>query len=210
MLRKEATHWQTFNQYWDKGLLGQAAVFGLRTDLGLTQGKSFSWVSVIFYFGHIVGMYAASLLAQRFRHFSLTQPSNWRRGFHSCFGLRISRQTPEQLSILHHLAILSCRNSGMLITVRCLHLISCLSGNTNTYSSWKVENKGAKIFGFYLPNFFSAVWVQYIGLGTSNADGYTKKAVYAAGTFIGYSLGNVTDSLFFDQKNYSSRCTMLV
>ncbi|KAH0527251.1 hypothetical protein TsFJ059_002274 [Trichoderma semiorbis] len=29
-------------QYWDKGLLGQAAVFGLRTDLGLTQGKSFS------------------------------------------------------------------------------------------------------------------------------------------------------------------------
>ncbi|UKZ69286.1 uncharacterized protein TrAtP1_010296 [Trichoderma atroviride] len=54
-------------QYWDKGLLGQAAVFGLRTDLGLTQGKSFSWVSVIFYFGHIVGMYPASLLAQRFR-----------------------------------------------------------------------------------------------------------------------------------------------
>lgn len=67
------------------------------------------------------------------------------------------------------------------------------------HSSWKVDNKGAKIFGFYFLNFFSAAWVQCIGLGTSNAGGYTKKSVYAAGTFIGYSLGNVTGSLLFDQ-----------
>lgn len=75
----------------------------------------------------------------------------------------------------------------------------CLRRITNKHCSWKVDNKGAKIFGFYLLNFFSAAWVQCIGLGTSNTGGYTKKAVYAAGTFIGYSLGNVTGSLLFDQ-----------
>ena len=53
-------------QYYDKGLLGQAAIFGMKTDLGLTQGYAFSWVSLIFYFGHIAGMYPCSLLAQRF------------------------------------------------------------------------------------------------------------------------------------------------
>lgn len=52
--------------------------------------------------------------------------------------------------------------------------------------------------GFYLINFFSSAWVQCIGLGTSNVAGHTKKSVYAAGTFIGYSLGNVVGPLMFD------------
>ncbi|KAF7553038.1 hypothetical protein G7Z17_g3890 [Cylindrodendrum hubeiense] len=57
-----------------------------------------------------------------------------------------------------------------------------------------------RITGFYLLNFFSSAWVQCIGLGTSNVAGYTKKAVYAAGTFIGYSLGNIIGPLMFDAK----------
>lgn len=52
--------------------------------------------------------------------------------------------------------------------------------------------------GFYLINFFSWVWVQCIGLGTSNIAGHTKRTIYASGTFIGYSLGNVIGSLLFD------------
>lgn len=44
----------------------------------------------------------------------------------------------------------------------------------------------------------SWVWVQCIGLGTSNVAGYTKRTVFASGTFIGYSLGNVLGSLLFD------------
>lgn len=66
--------------------------------------------------------------------------------------------------------------------------------------SWKLpsSNTGGRIAGFYLLNFFSSAWVQCIGLGTSNVAGYTKKAVYAAGTFIGYSLGNIVGPLMFD------------
>jgi hypothetical protein len=53
--------------------------------------------------------------------------------------------------------------------------------------------------GFYLINFFSSAWVQCIGLGTSNVAGHTKKApFFAAGTFIGFSLGNIIGPLVFD------------
>lgn len=58
--------------------------------------------------------------------------------------------------------------------------------------------RAGRVIGFYLINFFSSAWVQCIGLGTSNVAGYTKKAVYAAGTFIGYSIGNIAGMLLFD------------
>ncbi|SPO04690.1 related to allantoate permease [Cephalotrichum gorgonifer] len=54
-------------QYYDKAVISQAAIFGLRTDLDLEEGLRYSWVMLIFFFGHIVGMYPCSLLAQRFR-----------------------------------------------------------------------------------------------------------------------------------------------
>ncbi|KAJ4180521.1 hypothetical protein NW767_014385 [Fusarium falciforme] len=60
------------------------------------------------------------------------------------------------------------------------------------------SNRAGRIIGFYLINFFSSAWVQCIGLGTSNVAGHTKKAMYAAGTFIGYSLGNIIGPLMFD------------
>jgi hypothetical protein len=44
-------------QYYDKVLLSQAAIFGLRTDLGIEDGLKYSWVSLIFYFGYIAGCY---------------------------------------------------------------------------------------------------------------------------------------------------------
>jgi hypothetical protein len=52
--------------------------------------------------------------------------------------------------------------------------------------------------GYYMINFFSSAWVQCIGLGTSNVAGHTKKAVYAAATFIAYSIGNIIGPLMFD------------
>jgi hypothetical protein len=60
------------------------------------------------------------------------------------------------------------------------------------------SNKARRIIGFYLVNFFSSAWVQCIGLGTSNVAGHTKKAVYAASTFIGYCFGNIIRPLLFD------------
>lgn len=53
-------------QNYDKAVISQAAIFGLRTDLGLESGLRYSWVSLIFYFGHMVGMYPCSLIVQRF------------------------------------------------------------------------------------------------------------------------------------------------
>lgn len=47
--------------------MSHAAIFGLRDDLSLESGLRYSWVGLIFYFGHMVGMYPCSLLAQRFR-----------------------------------------------------------------------------------------------------------------------------------------------
>ncbi|KAJ4370747.1 hypothetical protein N0V83_005268 [Neocucurbitaria cava] len=52
-------------QYYDKAMLSQAALFGLRTDLGLTTGNRYSFSASIFYLGFIVGSYPAILMAQR-------------------------------------------------------------------------------------------------------------------------------------------------
>lgn len=49
-------------QYYDKALLSQAAIFGLRDDLGLEDGLRYSWVSLIFYFGYVAGCYPVSNL----------------------------------------------------------------------------------------------------------------------------------------------------
>lgn len=62
--------------------------------------------------------------------------------------------------------------------------------------------------GYYLINFFSSAWVQCIGLGTSNVAGHTKKAVYAAATFIAYSVGNIVGPLMFDASVFPSRRTI--
>ena len=53
-------------QYYDKAMLSQAAIFGLRTDLELTTGNRYSFSSAIFYLGFIVGATPAIIIAQRF------------------------------------------------------------------------------------------------------------------------------------------------
>lgn len=45
-------------QYYDKAMLSQAALFGLRTDLGLT-GDRYAFSASIFYLGFIIGSYPA-------------------------------------------------------------------------------------------------------------------------------------------------------
>jgi MFS family permease len=53
-------------QYYDKAMLSQAAIFGLRTDLALSTGNRYSFSSAIFYLGFIVGATPAIIIAQRF------------------------------------------------------------------------------------------------------------------------------------------------
>ncbi|KAL5348609.1 hypothetical protein ACLOAV_006026 [Pseudogymnoascus australis] len=53
-------------QYYDKAMLSQAAIFGLRDDLGLTTGDRYSFSASIFYLGYIVGAYPTMILAQRY------------------------------------------------------------------------------------------------------------------------------------------------
>ncbi|KAH6999424.1 MFS transporter [Ilyonectria destructans] len=53
-------------QYYDKAMLSQAAIFGLRTDLHLETSNRFSFSSSIFYMGFIAGAMPAILMAQRF------------------------------------------------------------------------------------------------------------------------------------------------
>ncbi|KIW74483.1 hypothetical protein Z517_12423 [Fonsecaea pedrosoi CBS 271.37] len=53
-------------QYYDKAMISQAALFGLRTDLELTVANRFSFASSIFYLGFIAGAYPAIVMAQRF------------------------------------------------------------------------------------------------------------------------------------------------
>ncbi|KAL4898284.1 major facilitator superfamily domain-containing protein [Aspergillus ambiguus] len=53
-------------QYYDKSMLSQAALFGLREDLDLMIGNRYSFCAAIFYLGFIVGAYPAMVLAQRF------------------------------------------------------------------------------------------------------------------------------------------------
>ncbi|KAF2727747.1 MFS transporter [Polyplosphaeria fusca] len=52
-------------QYYDKAMLSQAAIFGLRDDLDLSVGNRYSFSASIFYLGFIVGSYPAILMAQR-------------------------------------------------------------------------------------------------------------------------------------------------
>jgi hypothetical protein len=52
-------------QYYDKAMLSQAAIFGLRTDLNLEVGNRYSFSASIFYLGFIVGAYPAVVMAQR-------------------------------------------------------------------------------------------------------------------------------------------------
>ncbi|KAK4149221.1 major facilitator superfamily domain-containing protein [Chaetomidium leptoderma] len=53
-------------QYYDKAMISQAALFGLRADLGLMQGNRYSWMASIFYLGFIIGAYPCMVLAQRY------------------------------------------------------------------------------------------------------------------------------------------------
>ncbi|KAJ4194763.1 hypothetical protein NW759_016479 [Fusarium solani] len=53
-------------QYYDKSMLSQAAVFGLRHDLHLETGNRFSFSSSIFYIGFIAGAIPTILMAQRY------------------------------------------------------------------------------------------------------------------------------------------------
>ncbi|KAF4447338.1 hypothetical protein F53441_9135 [Fusarium austroafricanum] len=53
-------------QYYDKAMLSQAALFGLREDLGLLSGDRYAMSAAIFYLGFIVGAYPAMMLAQRY------------------------------------------------------------------------------------------------------------------------------------------------
>lgn len=52
-------------QYYDKAMLAQAALFGLRADLSLETGNRYSFASSNFYLGFIVGSYPAILMSQR-------------------------------------------------------------------------------------------------------------------------------------------------
>ncbi|KAM5352614.1 hypothetical protein ACJ41O_005336 [Fusarium nematophilum] len=54
-----------FFQYLDKGSINYAAVFGLKTDLGLT-GEEFSWVVSLFYLGQLASEYPAAYVLGRF------------------------------------------------------------------------------------------------------------------------------------------------
>ncbi|KAM5350664.1 hypothetical protein ACJ41O_007169 [Fusarium nematophilum] len=367
-------------QYYDKAILSQAAIFGLRDDLDLNDGLKYSWVSLIFYFGYIVGTYPISFLAQKFpsrivctvicivwsfvilctpactsyagllinRFFLglieagvspifmlvvglwythseqvmrsslwyafsggslLVSPlinyglghikggalNSWQymyliagiatlfwgialwwvfpdspqnaRGFTEAErrlllervrGNNAGSENKEfkayqfrealldyQLWGIIVLSIVSCTGSGAvttfgtivfkdmgfdIFTSLLLNLpigamaFVCVLGsgyigekvaNSRLYvvvgacapvvlgcALWKLPDSATagRIVGFYLINFFSSAWVQCIGLGTSNVAGHTKKAVYAAGTFIGYSLGNIVGPLMFDAK----------
>ncbi|KAL4804101.1 major facilitator superfamily domain-containing protein [Aspergillus unguis] len=53
-------------QYYDKAMLSQAALFGLREDLDLLVGNRYSMTASIFYLGFIVGAYPTMVLAQRY------------------------------------------------------------------------------------------------------------------------------------------------
>ncbi|KAF2647125.1 allantoate permease [Lophiostoma macrostomum CBS 122681] len=53
-------------QYYDKAMLGQAALFGLRTELHLLVGNRYSMAAAIFYLGFIVGAYPLMMLVQKY------------------------------------------------------------------------------------------------------------------------------------------------
>jgi hypothetical protein len=53
-------------QYYDKAMLGQAAIFGLVQDLHLDVGNRYFFSAAIFYIGFIAGAYPSIVLAQRY------------------------------------------------------------------------------------------------------------------------------------------------
>ncbi|KAK2598689.1 hypothetical protein N8I77_012081 [Diaporthe amygdali] len=55
-----------FLTWYDKGILSQAAIFGLRDDLKLEVGNRYSFSSAIFYIGYLIGCWPITMLAQRF------------------------------------------------------------------------------------------------------------------------------------------------
>lgn len=71
----------------------------------------------------------------------------------------------------------------------------------DTDSRWQLptSNRGGRIAGFYLLNFFAVAGIQCIGLATSNVSGFTKKATFAAGFFVSYCIGNIIGPLMFSQ-----------
>ncbi|KAL4805381.1 major facilitator superfamily domain-containing protein [Aspergillus unguis] len=366
-------------QYYDKALLSQAAIFGLRDDLGITDGLKYSWVSLIFYFGYMAGCYPLSWLAQKYsvrvvcpiicflwavvvictpactnyagmlvNRFILgviesgvspsfmlctgmwythseqvLRSSLWYSFSGGCnivsplinYGLghitggalaqwqymyliaglatfvwavalwfifpdspHVAKGFTEEERILilervrsnnagsenrhfkwyqmreallsYHfwfiflLSIISSVGSGVLTTFGSiifngmgfttfqslllnmpigalaficiigsgyigrnvpnsrLHVVSgaCVPVIIGSCLIWQLPSsaRAARIIGFYLINFFSSAWVQCIAMGTSNVAGHTKKATLAAGTFVGYSLGNIIGPLTFD------------
>ncbi|KAG6029376.1 hypothetical protein E4U19_000984 [Claviceps sp. Clav32 group G5] len=292
-------------QFYGKAILGQATIFGLAKDLHLIDGLQYSWVTLIFYFGYIIGTYPLSLMAQRypprivitsiFFLWSATiivSPAlnsyRWmliNRFFLGFIGSGVSPifmldargftdeeqrlllermkrnnaggenrqfkayQLREALLDYHFWGIMilsttTCTGSGVVgafgsimfkamgfdifasmllnLPIGALAVTSILvSGylervipNARLYIIalscfpvmigcallWKLDNANTagRIAGFYMISIFCAAWIQCIGLGTSNVAGYTKKAVYAAGTFIGYSMGNIIGPLIFD------------
>ncbi|KAL2194635.1 major facilitator superfamily domain-containing protein [Corynascus similis CBS 632.67] len=351
-------------QFYDKALLSQAAIFGLRKDLGMEDGLKYSWASLIFYFGYIAGTYPVSLLGQKYStrivitvicllwsvvvlttpacrdykdflvnrfflglveagvspifmlvvglwytHEEQISRSSWWYSF-SGGSLLVSPlinygmghiqggsmqpwqymyfiaggvttlwgvalwwlfpDTPqnakgfseeerallmERVRVVEALAdyqmwgicilsIVSCTGSGAVtvfapivfngmgftvfeslllnlpigaLAFICIlgsgylgrfvpnsrfHIISgsCLPVILGCALVWQLPSSSTagRIVGYYLINFFSASWVQCIGLGTSNVAGHTKKAVYAAATFMAYSVGNIIGPLMFD------------
>ncbi|KAG8159666.1 hypothetical protein KVR01_010303 [Diaporthe batatas] len=55
-----------FLTWYDKGILSQAAIFGLRDDLDLEIGDRYSFSSAIFYIGYLIGCWPITMLAQKF------------------------------------------------------------------------------------------------------------------------------------------------
>ncbi|EON61054.1 hypothetical protein W97_00265 [Coniosporium apollinis CBS 100218] len=53
-------------QYYDKAMLSQAAIFGIREDLDLNVANRYSFSSSVFYIGFLFGSYPCSLLAQKY------------------------------------------------------------------------------------------------------------------------------------------------
>jgi MFS family permease len=62
--------------YYDKAILGSAALFGMTADLGLSvvspsgsvDTSRLSWATSLFYFGMLAGLYPLAFLLQRFDH----------------------------------------------------------------------------------------------------------------------------------------------
>ncbi|KAI9172837.1 Thiamine pathway transporter THI73 [Paramyrothecium foliicola] len=106
------------------------------------------------------------------------------------------------IGALAFICILGSGYLGRHVANARLHIVSsaCIPVILGCALLWQLpsSNRPGRIIGYYLINFFSSAWTQCIGLGTSNVAGHTKKSVYAAVTFIAYSVGNIIGPLMFD------------